>query len=77
MEGKIKNRHSQGKNSYFNLNSNSDAPYESVSQTDIAPTFTTSPWANDWNSIKKHISAFNTEITALRSFILEQMVFFF
>ena len=46
-----------------------------MSETDNAtPTATTCPCTNDLNFMKEHISVLNTEITAIRSFILEQMV---
>ena len=46
-----------------------------MSETDNATRATnTCPCANDLNSIKEHISVLNTEITPMRSFILEQMV---
>ena len=46
-----------------------------MSETDNATrTTTTCPCTNDLNSMKEHISVLNTEITAIRSFILEQIV---
>ena len=48
-----------------------------MSETDNAtPTTTTCPCINDLNlnSMKDHISVLNTEITVIRSFILELMV---
>ena len=46
-----------------------------MSETDYAtPTTTTHPCANVLNSTKKHINVLNGEITAMRSFLLEQTV---
>ena len=46
-----------------------------MSETDYAtPTTTTHPCANVLNSTKKHINVLNGEITAMRPFLLEQMV---
>ena len=48
MEEKIKNQSSNGKNSYFILNTNPNASHESVSETDNpTSTTTTCPCAND------------------------------
>ena len=74
-EEKIKNQPSNCKNSYLFLNKNTDTSNEKVSETDNAtPTITTCLCANDLNSIKEHISALNTEVITMQSFILEQMV---
>ena len=74
-EGKLKNQPSNGKNSCFIINNNPDASHENVPETDNAtPTTTTCPSINNFNSKKEHVSALNTEITAMRSFILEQTV---
>ena len=57
------------------FNKNPDTSHESVTETDKATaTTTTCPCINDLNSMKEHISVLNTEITAMRSFILEQLV---
>ena len=74
-EEKIKSQPSKGKNFYFTLNSSLDTSHESMSETDNAtPTTTTCLCANDLNSMKDHMSGLNTEITAKRSFVLEQMI---
>ena len=74
-EGKLKNQPPHVKRSYFILSSSPDTLYISVSGTDsTTPTITNCQCANYLNSIKEHISVLNTEIIAMRSFILEQMV---
>ena len=76
-EGKLKNQSPNGKSSYFIINNNPDTSHESVSETDnVTPTTTACPCINDLNSIKDHIRLLNNAITALRSFILEQMIIF-
>ena len=74
-EGKLKKQPSNGKNSHFIINNDPDTSHGSVSETDNAtPTSSTCPRINNLNSMKEHISILNAEITAMRSFILEQMV---
>ena len=46
-----------------------------MSETDnTTPTTTTCPCENDLNSMKEHINVLNTEITALLSLTLEELV---
>ena len=57
--------------------SNLDTSHKRLSETDSAtPKITTCPCANDLNSMKEHIKVSKAEITAMWSFVFEQMVFF-
>ena len=55
-----------------NVNVRSEVSGSEIDNT--TPTTTIYPCANYLNSMKEHISVLNTEITAVRSFILEQMI---